>query len=240
MQLLNQCAVDYSSYLQKKGLNHPILQCLVNQNPLLFLPIQQISGKYTGAQFIGHNGQKRFLKHSIVKSSFINLQWYNTLTQPELLGQDSNKNHWQRNKLIIITEGFATALSIGLICRANICAALSANNLLNVAQSLRQAHPEHLIVIAADNDGEDINNNVAHNKNNQRFYHTNIGIAKAKEAAIAIKGYIAVPPVTNKMDWDDYRQYYGLKMMQQAFRVECERQGLDILPYLRTQILING
>ena len=233
MPLLNQCSVGPSSYLQRKGLNIPVLLYPAKQRKMLFLPIQQVSGQYTGAQFIDDNGQKRFLKGCIVKGSFIDLNQYNVLTRPDLFGQNSQDN-WQRNKLIIITEGFATALSISLICRANICVALSAYNLRNVAQILRQIYREHCIVIAADNDGEDCKNN------NTYQHYSNIGIDKAREAALAIKGYMAVPPATNKMDWDDYRQCYGLKMMLQAFRVECERQGLDILPYLRTQILING
>ena len=157
LPLLKQCTIGFSPYLQKKGLDIPVLQYPAKQNHLLFLPIQQISGQYTGAQFIDDNGQKRFIKGCIIKDSYVDLNQYNQLTRPERFGQNS-QDDWQRNKLIIITEGFATALSIGLICRANICVALSAYNLRNVAQALRQTYPDHQIVIAADNDGEQASN----------------------------------------------------------------------------------
>lgn len=56
---------------------------------------------------------------------------------------------------VVITEGYATALTVSQLTAGCVVAAISAGNLPNVAQSLRARWPEVKIIIAGDNDFQD-------------------------------------------------------------------------------------
>lgn len=88
---------------------------------------------------------------------------------------------------ILIAEGFATAATLSEAePEALVLAALDAGNLKPVAVAARKRFPAAEIVLAADADA--------------------VGIAKARAAAIAAAGLVAVPkfpPGTEGTDWND-------------------------------------
>jgi putative DNA primase/helicase len=88
-------------------------------------------------------------------------------------------------EVIIVTEGYATGCSIYQDCGYQIVVAFDAGNLRNVAQIIRQQNPFSEIIIAGDND------------------ESGFGQAKAKEAALAIRGKIMIPHPLG-FDWNDY------------------------------------
>jgi putative DNA primase/helicase len=86
---------------------------------------------------------------------------------------------------ICVAEGFATAATIRAVTGRTAIVAFDAGNLRPVAEAIRQRHPDAEIVICADDD-----------KNN-------VGLTKAKAAAQAIDGLVAVPEFgRNRRDRD--------------------------------------
>ncbi|WP_154022954.1 TOPRIM and DUF927 domain-containing protein [Klebsiella oxytoca] len=106
---------------------------------------------------------------------------------------------------VLIAEGLATALSVHLIRpEALTVCAIDAGNLQPVAQAMHQRYPNAQIIIAADNDikpGE-----------------PNTGKDAAEKAAKAVSGWVALPPLGEKADWNDYLQQHGLEAATAAFK----------------------
>ena len=101
------------------------------------------------------------------------------------------------NELIAVVEGYATGLSIHLAIGATIYCAMDCGNLLTVAEMARRRHADSQLLICGDNDS-----------NTQG----NPGKTKADQAAIAVCGMMALPPLvnSNNTDWNDYHQAHGL------------------------------
>jgi putative DNA primase/helicase len=140
--------------------------------------------------------KKQFLNGGKVRGA------YYSIGKPKVTGRAS---------AIVIAEGFATAASIheatGLACAA----AFSAGNLLSVAQAARERFPDNLIVIAADDDFKT---------------EGNPGITKAREAAQAVGGLVAVPDFgkdrpEGATDFNDLHRHAGAA----AVRACIERVG---------------
>jgi len=93
----------------------------------------------------------------------------------------------QKTEDVVVCEGFATAASIHQDTGWRVYMAFTANNLLAVGRIVRQKLPNAGIVFAADND--------THTSDNP-------GLTKAKEAARAVGGGVAVPPIPG--DFNDY------------------------------------
>lgn len=105
---------------------------------------------------------------------------------------------------LLITEGLATALSVHLMRPDTLAVmAVDAGNLLHVAKLIRRRYPEVQIIIAADND--------------QHPDTPNTGKDAAEKAAIAVNGWVSMPPGHHKTDWNDIHQHYGLETASQAF-----------------------
>ncbi|WP_422398999.1 AAA family ATPase [Xenorhabdus griffiniae] len=176
------------------------LQCS-NQRLLedgsLLLPLTTLNKKVTGAQIIKPNGEKKLLSGSQKKGAFI------ALSELE-----------EQRDTVIITEGYATALTVNQLYKGTVLAALDAGNLLSVAKAVRERWPDTKIIIAADNDWHSPSDLDKNGKPKM-----NIGKISAEKAALAVNGWIALPPTEHKADWDDYRQQYGIEAAQQAF---CE------------------
>ncbi|WP_086872397.1 TOPRIM and DUF927 domain-containing protein [Kosakonia pseudosacchari] len=123
---------------------------------------------------------------------------------------------------VIIAEGLATTLSAYLM-RPDALAvcAIDAGNLLPVAIQIRQQHPQAEIIIAADND--------------QLDDKPNTGTDAAEKAALAVRGWVAVPPTDYKADWNDYHQQNGLEVATAAFNDSMyQPQGECAKPQLQT------
>ncbi|MEI7309680.1 DUF927 domain-containing protein [Pectobacterium carotovorum] len=105
---------------------------------------------------------------------------------------------------VIIAEGLATALSAHLMRpEALTIAAIDAGNMVPVAKAMRTQYTHAQIILAADND-------IVTGK-------PNAGKDWAEKAAREVNGWVALPPTSEKADWDDYRQQHGLTTATQAF-----------------------
>lgn len=102
-------------------------------------------------------------------------------------------------ELVAICEGYATGLSVHLATGATLYCAMDAGNLHAVAAIARRQNPEARILLCGDND---------------EGTQGNPGKTKAEQAAAAIGGLIALPPIAG--DWNDYHQAHGLTKTQEA------------------------
>ncbi|WP_406704200.1 DUF927 domain-containing protein [Sodalis sp.] len=192
--LLKTTHMGESVYLNNKGLQgpHPLLK-----DGSLLLVLRTMAGTVTGAQTIRPTGEKRLLAGTKKKGAFIPVG-----DIPE--NPDS----------VVITEGYATALSL-VVCGAEvILAAIDAGNLLSVAQAVRERWPQTPIIIAGDNDVTPEGKNV--------------GKLAAEEAARAASCLFAVPPTDHKADWNDYRQQNGVETLQRAFMLSAIEPGMPV------------
>ncbi len=95
-----------------------------------------------------------------------------------------------KSETVLICEGFATAATLHETTGHRVYMAFTANNLLAVAQIVRQKLPNAEIILAADNDTETTGGG-------------NPGLTKATAAAEAVSGSVIVPPIPNA-DFNDY------------------------------------
>lgn len=203
-QLMKKSRQGESRYLSDRGLYGHAFSLLeqpttvagtVFSNGSLLLPLTDSDGDITGGQLISPEGDKSLLPGSQLSGSFIALADI-PATPPEQ---------------VIITEGFATALTVSLIASGWIIAAVAATNLLKTAEKIRKKWPDTRIVLAADNDLLDGKENT--------------GRLWAEKAAKAVNGWVTLPPTRHKADWDDFRQENGLERAREAFRDEMTLHG---------------
>ncbi|WP_426575745.1 primase-like DNA-binding domain-containing protein [Xenorhabdus stockiae] len=182
-----------SQYLMKKGLQCPNQRLLKDGS--LLLVVQTLDGTITGAQTIKPNGEKRLVTGTQKKGSFIPVS--------EITGMPD---------IIIITEGYATALTVSQLHDGVVLAAIDESNLLTVAEQIRTQWPDAKIILAADNDWHE-----PEERDKNGRLKKNVGKIAAEKAAIAINGWVTLPPTALKSDWDDYRQHHGIEAAKQAF-----------------------
>lgn len=157
----------------------------------LIVPVYSPEKALVGVQLIQSDGQKFFLKGTPKEGNYHSIG-----KAPEAADVG-----------VIIAEGYATAARLheatGLLC----IAAFDAGNLLPVAKVIRAKFPDACLVFAADND---------------RMTVTpieNPGVTKAKQAAEAVRGLVAIPEfpagdITNT-DFDDLAQLNGLDAVRE-------------------------
>ncbi|MDC9581199.1 DUF927 domain-containing protein [Xenorhabdus sp. PR6a] len=200
------CFSGESQYLSNKGLtNHQYLitQQQYIQGEIIFpigsllLPLVDNQRSIKGGQLISPKGEKSLLAGSALSASFI------------VVADKTDKNIEQ----VVITEGFATGLSLSKVIDAFIVAAVAATNLVKVAQKLRERWPQAKIIIAGDNDFIDGKENT--------------GKLWAEKAAKAVDGWVTLPPTHYKADWDDYRQENSDNKVKEAFFEEMTYCGKD-------------
>ncbi|MDC9588552.1 toprim domain-containing protein [Xenorhabdus sp. XENO-10] len=191
--LMAQTVAGQSPYLTAKGLPCPNQRLLPDNS--VVLPLTTLDKKITGAQIIKPNGEKKLLSGSQKKGAFIAASVLETYPNT-----------------VIITEGYATALTVNQLHQGSALAALDAGNLFSVAKAVRERWPDVKIIIAADNDWHSPDEL---DKNGKPKVNT--GKLSAEKAALAVNGWISLPPTEYKADWDDYRQQYGLDMVKRAF-----------------------
>jgi len=175
-------------YLLRKGIP-PIGG--VKESPeglLLLIPLYNAAGELRNVQEIDWDGNKRFQKDGQKTGCFFFL--------------DDSKH---RTDEIILTEGYATGVSVNMATDKPVAVAFDAGNLEPVARALREKYPEAKITICADNDhGRD---------------QGNIGVEKAKQAAQAVGGSVIVPTFTREemdkhlTDFNDLCQSRGLAVV---------------------------
>ncbi|WP_370276869.1 primase-like DNA-binding domain-containing protein [Xenorhabdus bovienii] len=199
--LLASAVTGESQYLVKKGLQCPNQRLLKDGS--LLLVVQTLDGTITGAQTIKPNGEKRLVSGTQKKGSFIPLSEI-TVT-PDTF---------------IITEGYATALTVSQLHKGVVLTAIDEGNLLAVAEQVRERWSDAKIILAADNDWY-----VQGERDKNGKLKKNVGKIAAEKTAIAINGWVALPPTELKADWDDYRQHVGLEAARQAFNNELYQMG---------------
>jgi len=132
----------------------------------LVIPIWK-SGKIVNLQFIAPDGKKRFLKGAPKKGAYY------------IVGEIEHADK------VCIAEGFATAATIyertGIPC----VVAFDAGNLPPVAKALKLSLPGVEFIVCADDDWKRVNP--------QTGEPENIGIIKAREAALAIDARLTAP-----------------------------------------------
>lgn len=97
--------------------------------------------------------------------------------------------------ILIICEGYATGASLHHSTGHAVAVAFDAGNLLAVAKGLRRKFPNIRLIICADND------------------ESGVGQEKAKEAALAVAGLVAMPPEAGD-DFNDLHQKQGAKAVK--------------------------
>ncbi|WP_051434749.1 DUF3987 domain-containing protein [Desulfonatronum lacustre] len=118
-------------YLVKKGIKP--LPGLRQSGKLLIVPIMNDSGKIVSLQYIGPDGQKRFLKGGQTGGGLFAIKGGETLA---------------------ICEGLATGASIHEATGCTVLVAFNAGNLRRVAELARKRYQDRRITICADNDTE--------------------------------------------------------------------------------------
>lgn len=206
-----QTAPDHHPYLTRKGLGDLSLAVVTTpfRRGCLYLPFINIKGEQCGAQWVDAYGKKGNWKGSHKKGAFI-------LIRPDRLPETTGN--------IIIAEGAATAISAAMCHDGVAVAAIDEGNLKSVAQALREKYPQAKIIIAADNDWYPPEERDQNGKPKQ-----NGGLINGKQAASNVGGWLALPPGEVKMDWDDYRQRYGIDEMKKAFRAGMQKIDAEML-----------
>lgn len=117
-------------------------------------------------------------------------------------------------KLIAITEGYATGVTVNQVTGALTYCAFNTGNLAAVAAWASGQHPGVPVVLFADNDEH------------------GAGLRYAKDAAAPLSATVALPPELG--DWDDYRQAHGVEAtklaMRQAIAADREACGVAAKP----------
>lgn len=162
-------------YLQEKRITTHGLT--VDSENRLLVPVR-IAGHLTSLQTINTSGEKRFLVGGEIKGGFY------------LLGTVQD--------VAMICEGFATGASVHEATGHGVVVALSASNLLPVAQAIRGLYPTAAIILAGDKD------------------RSGVGQKAAIEAAAAVGGTVAIP-TEEGMDWNDIAVRDGLEAINLAF-----------------------
>jgi putative DNA primase/helicase len=160
--------VELHPYLSRKGVKAFGIR---QHQGCLVIPLRDTQGAIHSLQFIGAEGNKRFLKGGAISGHY------------HPIGQHSGT--------LCIAEGYATAATIHQATRHAVAVAFNAGNLRSVALALRGKFPDAKIILCADND---------------RFTPGNPGVTKAREAAIAVGGYLTVPRFDDSGPFDFYKE----------------------------------
>ena len=122
---------------------------------------------------------------------------------------------------ILLCEGFADGASLFAATGWPVAVAFSAGNLEAVAKQLRAKYPAIRIIICADND---------------RFnMEGNIGVIKARAAALAVNGYVAIPQFdaeeSELHDFNDLHRAKGLPAVLSTVNAAlCASSGEGLPP----------
>lgn len=132
-----------------------------------YVPATDINGKQWTMQYIQEGGAKRFAKDSRKEGCFHVVGGMDKLVTAPVL---------------VIGEGYATAVSLSQALGFPAVAAFDSGNLLPVAQAIHAKFPDKPVVIAADDD-----------RHLEITQGMNPGRRKAEEAARAVGGKVLMP-----------------------------------------------
>jgi len=127
------CPEDHA-YLVKKGV--PALGGLgLSRDGRVIIPVRNERGEIQSLQFIGEDGQKRFLSGAKMAGGYFAIKNYGDKTGP-----------------LYVCEGYATGATVHLATGATVLCAFNAGNLMAVAEMARRNYPERVIILCADDD----------------------------------------------------------------------------------------
>jgi len=135
---------------------------------------------------IKSDGNRLLIPLRDTQGTIHSLQFIDPIGNKLFLPDGAIKGHYfgigKPNGTLVVCEGYATGVSIHESTGHGVAVAFNAGNLQSAARALRTKYPDIKIIVAGDND---------------QFTEGNPGVAKAKEAAKAVKGLIAVPEFKN-------------------------------------------
>lgn len=156
-------ATENHPYLTRKGVKNHGLK-MTNGDRRLIIPVYNSTGEMVSLQYIDKEGNKQFHPGGKVSGCFF------------MISGEGSK--------IYMAEGYATAATIHEVTGASVIIGYNANNLIPVAQSIRQTYPNNPLVIVGDND------------------ESGTGQKCAKEAADRSGATVIIPPELG--DANDY------------------------------------
>ncbi|KAB2666559.1 hypothetical protein F9K91_05090 [Brucella tritici] len=160
----------------------------------LVVPVYSPEKCLVGVQLIQADGQKFFMKGTPKEGNY------------HSVGKPPEKD----DAFIFIAEGYATAARVHQATNSLCIAAFDAGNLLPVGKAIRAKFPKARLVYAADNDRMTTKP------------VENPGVTRAKEAAEATGGIVAVPEFAegdiDNTDFDDLARLNGLDAVKTALR----------------------
>ncbi len=134
-------------------------------------------------QTIAADSEKLFLKGGLVSGAYFTI------------GSDA----MLQGGIVLVCEGYATGASVfdAMSYSLPVIVAFNAHNLIPVAQSIRAQHPDHRILIIADDDRVTAaklrDRDIADGKEPKALIEYNAGIRDARTAAAAVQGEVVIP-----------------------------------------------
>lgn len=185
------------AYVERKGIK-PV--SAKQWGDALLIPLRDAAGKLRSLQFIQPDGSKRFKSGGAVMGCY------------SAVGGKPGPN-----APLLICEGWATACSLHEATGYSVAAAMSAGNVLAVAQALRGEMPDVPIIVCADND---------------IGTSGNPGLTKAQEAARVIGARLAVPDFGHgspegATDFNDLAMLCGHCVVRDCIEAVWCGKGLD-------------
>lgn len=174
----------------------------------ILLPVQNKAGEIRTLQTIAENGFKSFLKGG------------------EKSGNYTTIGSIEANKPFIIVEGWATGKTIHEQAGIPVVVAFDKNNLLSVAEIMREQHPDSRIYIGADNDHQQEAKYIEEGRTGPGG-ELNPGKEAAAAAAEKIDAYVLTPKFSAEdkgSDWNDVFVDKGLN----EFKSQMREQVLSI------------
>lgn len=114
-------------------------------------------------------------------------------------------------KIVAVTEGFATGVTVNRITGSKTYVAFNTANLADITAQAKLENPDKKLVIFADHDPVD------------QVHGWSPGIKYAEDAAAPTGAKVALPP--EEGDWDDYRQRHGEEICKSAMREAVRLDG---------------
>ena len=198
---------EKNSYMKKKDIlpytyhNAP----KKTEDQTLCIPLYDVNGKIWSLQYIQEDGTKRFAKGSKKEGCFHAIYGENALKQAPVL---------------VIAEGYATAVTVSQTLGTATIAALTASNLEAVAKALHEKYPDKPIVIAGDDD---------------RSLKKNVGREKAEEAAKAVGGVALFPTFASDESGRDFTDWNDLALKSKLGRDGVRLQLMPVVESLMCQ-----
>ena len=184
--------VDSHPYLAKKQIS--VSGIRKNTDGDIVIPIYDSNRILWNLQIIKSNGRKLFHKGGKINDCYHPMGFLNNV-HPQL----------------IICEGYSTGVSIYQATKIATAVCFSANNLENVAKSLRAKYPNTNIIVAGDDD---------------QFNSVNIGRNKSFIAAKQVNASTIFPVFedlsTKPTDFNDLHCLEGLETVRKQFMGVCD------------------